>query len=216
MSYVLRHNLTGIALDHLLQIFNEHFPGLMPATSYLFHKSYGQYGEYEPHFYCHHCSNYIETKECGLAQCPLCQSAFDGNISLKTGSYFLVVILSSQIKEILENPNIHISRHTSTPGFICDIQCGVEYRKLKDSGEIGEDDISLLWNCDGIPVFKSSKCQIYPNIQTLLTPFVKELEELQTHSITWADGCTSKVHALICSSDFFYQLPGHFSETPSS
>ncbi|KAJ8355072.1 hypothetical protein AAFF_G00101560, partial [Aldrovandia affinis] len=208
MSYVLRHNLTGIALDHLLQIFNEHFPGLVPATSYLFHKSYGQYGEYEPHFYCHQCSNYIGTKYCGLVHCGLCQSAFDVNISLKNGSYFLVVNVSSQMKEILEKPNIQISRDVSTPGFISDIQCGGEYRKLKDSGEIGKNDISLLWNCDGIPVFKSSKCQIWPiqcqiielepadrknnicvpclwfgeskpNIQTLLIPFVKQLQELQ-------------------------------------
>lgn len=230
MSYVLRHNLTGIALDHLLQIFNEHFPGLVPATSYLFHKSYGQYGEYEPHFYCHHCCNYIGTKSCGLLHCGLCQSAFDVNISLKNGSYFLVVSLSSQIKEILEKPNIQIARDVSTPGFISDIQSGGEYRKLKERGEIAKDDISLLWNCDGIPVFKSSKCQIWPiqcqiielepadrknnicvpclwfgeskpNIQTLLNPFVKELQELETHGITWADGCTSKVHALICSAD---------------
>ncbi|KAI4897422.1 hypothetical protein NFI96_009343, partial [Prochilodus magdalenae] len=40
MSYVLRHNLTGVALQHLLNIFNEHFPGLMPATLYLFDKAY--------------------------------------------------------------------------------------------------------------------------------------------------------------------------------
>ncbi|XP_059358601.1 uncharacterized protein LOC132096933 [Carassius carassius] len=71
MAYVLRHNLTGIALDHLLRIFHELFPALIPATSYLFHKSYGQYGEYVPHFYCHQCSNYIGTKECGLTQCVL-------------------------------------------------------------------------------------------------------------------------------------------------
>lgn len=37
MSYILRHNLTGVALDFI-------------TTSYLFHKSFGQYGEYEAHF----------------------------------------------------------------------------------------------------------------------------------------------------------------------
>ncbi len=230
MSYILRHNLTGVAMDHLLQIFNEHFPGLVPATSYLFHKSFGQYGEYVRHFYCHHCSTYIGTKECGLGQCMLCQLAFDVNFSLKNGSYFLAASLSTQIKEILEKPKIKISGHAKIPGYISDIQCGREYRKFKDSGEIAEDDISLLWNCDGIPVFKSSKCQIWPiqcqiiewqpadqkknicvpclwfgeskpNIQTLLIPFVKELQELQTQGITWGKGHTSKVYALICSAD---------------
>ena len=85
MAYVLRHNLTAVALDHLLQIFNEHFPSLMPTSSYLFHKVYGQYGDYEPHFYCHHCSNYIGSKECGLTHCALCQSAFDVDSALKIG-----------------------------------------------------------------------------------------------------------------------------------
>ena len=230
MAYVLRHNLTGIALDHLLRIFHELFPELIPATSYLFHKSYGQYGEYVPHFYCHQCSNYIGTKDCGLTQCVLCEAEFDVDASLEKGSYFLVISLSLQIKEILENPNIKIQTHTSTPGLICDVQCGGEYRRLKDSGEIGDDDISLIWNTDGIPVFKSSRCQIWPiqcqiielhptdrknnicvpclwfgeskpNIQTLLVPFVKQLQELESHGITWGDGCISKVHALVCSAD---------------
>ena len=34
MSYVLRHNVTGVALEHLLNIVNEHFPGMVPVTTY--------------------------------------------------------------------------------------------------------------------------------------------------------------------------------------
>lgn len=58
MSYILRHNLTAVSLDHLLKIFNEHFPGMVPVTTYLFRKAYGQYGSFEPHFYCPTCENY--------------------------------------------------------------------------------------------------------------------------------------------------------------
>ncbi|KAK7881570.1 hypothetical protein WMY93_029979 [Mugilogobius chulae] len=35
MSYVLRHNVTGVALGHLLKIFNEHFPGMVPALEHI-------------------------------------------------------------------------------------------------------------------------------------------------------------------------------------
>ena len=72
-------------------------------------------------------------------------------------SQLITQLFSDQVADVLvvltdkKNPkyiDIHpkqsqISRHTSTPGFICEIQCG-EYRKLKDSGEIGEEDIRLL------------------------------------------------------------------------
>lgn len=48
MSYVLMHSLTGVAVQDLHIMFNEHFPGLVPATSYLFHKEYGQFFLYVP------------------------------------------------------------------------------------------------------------------------------------------------------------------------
>nr|XP_023646931.1 uncharacterized protein LOC111833182 isoform X1 [Paramormyrops kingsleyae] len=40
MSYVLRNNLTGKALTHLLELFNIMFPGLIPPSHYLFHKEF--------------------------------------------------------------------------------------------------------------------------------------------------------------------------------
>lgn len=39
MSYILRHNLTAVSVHHLLKIFNEHFPGMVPVTTYFFPKS---------------------------------------------------------------------------------------------------------------------------------------------------------------------------------
>lgn len=135
MSYVLRHNLTGVALEHLLKIFNEHFPGLVPETVNQFNKSYGEFGHYKPHFYCVSCCNNLGTRQ-------------------KNGSFFLVLSLSSQLKDILENPSLTLSRHTTAEKEVLnDIQCGAEYRKLRENGQLGDCDISLLWNCDGIPIF---------------------------------------------------------------
>ncbi|XP_058624866.1 uncharacterized protein LOC131536150 isoform X2 [Onychostoma macrolepis] len=233
MSFILRHNLTGTALEDLLKLFNEHFPGSVPATSYLFHKAYGQYGQYESHFYCFGCTNYIG-KVNGQTQCSICHMMFDADTNLKNGAYFLVLNLSSQIKDILENPKNTLDRKRSTNGIISDIHSGMEYEKLIRSGKISEEDVCLLWNCDGIPVFKSSNCQLWPiqcqiieldpkernnnicipciwfgdkkpNMTTLLTPFVDELQELEQNGIQWTDTQNqqhlSKVHALVCSSD---------------
>ncbi|XP_058498771.1 uncharacterized protein LOC131468485 isoform X2 [Solea solea] len=51
MSYVLRNNLTGKALTHLLELFNLMFPGLVPPSHYLFHKEFGSSSQSEVHFY---------------------------------------------------------------------------------------------------------------------------------------------------------------------
>ncbi|XP_056604162.1 uncharacterized protein LOC130420694 [Triplophysa dalaica] len=233
MSFILRHNLSGTALEDLLKLFNEHFPGTVPATSYLFHKAYGQFGQYESHFYCSGCTNYIG-KVNGQTQCSVCHMTFDADKNLKNGSYFLVLKLSGQIKDILESPKNTLERKMSTNGIINDINSGMEYEKLIRAGKIDKEDVSLLWNCDGIPVFKSSKSQLWPiqcqiieldpkerknnicipciwfgekkpNMATLLTPFVDELQELEQTGIKWTDTQneqhSSKVHALICSSD---------------
>ncbi|XP_063064685.1 uncharacterized protein LOC134456944 [Engraulis encrasicolus] len=236
MAYILRHNLTGVALEHLLQIFNVHFPGSVPATSYLFNKAYGRYGQYEPHFYCSGCTSYIgnATNQELIQECSICHMAFDADTNLKNGSYFIVLDLASQIKDILESPQTTVTKNVSANGVFTDIQSGLQYKKLIGTEDVGESHISLLWNTDGIPIFKSSKSQLWPiqcqiielnakdrknnvcvpclwfgevkpNMTTLLTPFVDQLLKLEEEGISWTDthNChhSSKVHALVCSSD---------------
>lgn len=124
MSYVLKHNCTGQALDHLLRMFNAHFPGLVPETRYLFHQAYGEYGHYEPHFYCSSCLNYLGDSKTSPSQCDICKTDFDADKNLKNGSFFLVMSLSSQLKDLLETQQLTL--HTKTRGSdeIYDIQNG--------------------------------------------------------------------------------------------
>lgn len=98
MAYILRHNLTGIALEHLLKMFNEHFPGSMPATSYLFHKAYGQYGQYESHFYCSGCTSYIG-KGNDQTQCTICNMPFDDDTNLKELQEFQMLIMAYSMSD---------------------------------------------------------------------------------------------------------------------
>ncbi len=140
MSYVLRHNLTGVSLEHLLKIFNEHFPGMVPVTTYLFRKAYGQYGKYEPHFYCPACGNYLGRNNTSELQCGACYTVADSDSCLKSGCFFLVLHLASQIKTLLEQKQTSLRKDLLSADVISDIQCGEEYHKLKQS---------LIWNCDG-------------------------------------------------------------------
>lgn len=70
--------------------------------------------------------------------------------------------MSSQVKTLLEQKHTSLKRDGPEADTISDIQFSDEYQKLKESGAMGKDDISLIWNFDGIPVFNSSKYQIWP------------------------------------------------------
>lgn len=111
-------------------------------------------------FYCSECTDYIGKGD-GLTECSVCQTPFDRDTSLRNGSYFLVLSLTLQLKDILENPQTSLAKSLCTMA-VTDIQSGREYQKLIQSGDMGKDDISLIWNCDGISVFRSSKCQLWP------------------------------------------------------
>ena len=68
---------------------------------------------------------------------------------------------SCQVKDIIESPNLHLSSEiAANEGVLDEIHCGVEFRKLRETGQLGENAVSLLWNCDGIPIFKSLKSQV--------------------------------------------------------
>ncbi|XP_038148166.1 uncharacterized protein LOC119788091 isoform X2 [Cyprinodon tularosa] len=80
MSYVLRHNLTGKAVTHLLEMFNLMFPGLIPPSpSYLFHKEFKGSSQSEIHFYCEKCLAYLGNSAHCNSQCTHCNKAFDAN-----------------------------------------------------------------------------------------------------------------------------------------
>lgn len=216
MSYVLRNNLTGKALTHLLEMFNLMFPGLIPPSHYLFHKEFGGCSLSEVHFYCEKCRAYLGISAHCPSHCTFCNTEFDAIRSLKNGFFFLVIPLHTQIKQLLQEHDVSLTEKNRSIGVLTDIQSGEEYQKLCDSGVIGEDDLTLIWNCDGAPVFKSSKCSIWPiqcqiielepevrkrhilmsaiwfgpakpSMMTLLTPFVKEASILETEGIAWQD-----------------------------
>ena len=81
MSYVLRNNLTGKALTHLLELFNLMFPGLIPPSHYLFHKEFGSSSQSEVHFYCEKCLAYLGISADCPSHCTLCNTVFDANTS---------------------------------------------------------------------------------------------------------------------------------------
>ena len=83
--------------------------------------------------------------------------------SLQEGHFFIHMPLKDQLKDILENQGMHdlcFCADAGTKHVINDICDGTLYQTLKNNCK--EDFLSLTFNCDGVPVFQSSKFSIWP------------------------------------------------------
>lgn len=117
----------------------------------------------------------------------------------------------------LENGKAHrcLSQPSkSSVSLICDVTDGLCHRELSQKQNLGPQDLTLIWNTDGVPVFKSSKSQLWPlqftiaeippdvrhkyvlvcgvwygpdklDMNTFLKPFSKDLSELEKHGFEW-------------------------------
>ncbi|XP_071785542.1 uncharacterized protein [Asterias amurensis] len=167
LTYAVKHHISGVALQDLIDLINMHCPNSLPTSKYLFGNSFTGYkGVTEFHFYCS-CQVYLGSDDSCPDHCQHCNKAFDKDTSLKNGNFFMVMPLFSQLKHVMETDGLGsllMNRvHTTDGNNICDIQDGAMYRKLVDDGLLSDNkNISLLWNTDGVPIFKSSKFSIWP------------------------------------------------------
>ena len=73
------------------------------------------------------------------------------NKGVKSFSYFIVLPLEQQIREILET--VDLLQNTQSQ-HISDITTGTRYKQSR--ARLNTNDITLSVNSDGIPIFKSS------------------------------------------------------------
>ena len=69
------------------------------------------------------------------------------------------LLCDDKVKKYLTNHNINRIR---TTGTISDTTSGLLYRELVEKHNFSNNDLSLTWNTDGIPVFESSRYSIWP------------------------------------------------------
>ncbi|XP_029912603.1 uncharacterized protein LOC115362701 [Myripristis murdjan] len=218
MLFALRHHLTGAALSDLLGLINLLIPNLVPASKYLFKKFFG-----DPtlssvyHYYCEACQNYIG-KNPDDQLCSHCGTPFNTKTNAKKGNFFLSIPLKDLLKDTLENHGTDLTPKTVRHAHdnITDLMDGKMYQKMLKHGKLAEDDLTLLWNCDGVPVFNSSNYSIWPlqftinelpciqrkenvmvsglwfgpekpRMDTFLKPFVDECCDLAQNPFEWKD-----------------------------
>ena len=90
--------------------------------------------------------------------------------SVKDLSYFLHISISSQIRALFSRKKFltaikhRFQRRKQHGSHYEDIYDGSIYKKLMTPGSIlsNSNNLSLTWNIDGVPLFKSSKYSLWP------------------------------------------------------
>ena len=223
MAFVLRHKLNAAALQDLLTLVNLIAPGSVPASTYFLDKLFcAEKCNAVLHYYCANssCMHYFGPTVPDV--CATCGKCYHGCSDLCGDSYMLVLPLEQQLRDILQSCDykpIACTGSTSSRQWpMRDVIDGIAYGHVRK----GESDITLQFNCDGAPVFTSSKFSIWPLVCTInelspavrnsnailhtiwfgrdkpqpnayLQPFVLEMNSLHNEGFTWFSQCNNTV-----------------------
>jgi hypothetical protein len=166
ISFLLRHQLSGLAMRDLIDLLNAMVPGCLPKTKYYIDKLLNVSHAIICHIYCKVCLGYIGLYTKGAVQtvCGGCTNVVNYDVHLKTGCFFVMLPLELQLRELLERSEIQDALFCNRgldDGLFKDVCDGLSYRKHPDL-QPGTNNISTVWNTDGVPVFESSNYSIWP------------------------------------------------------
>ena len=211
--FALRYALPQQAIGHLLQLINVllPLPSYLPRSYHSFRKAFRDSEKSVKTVLCCSSCKHVINSRASKSNCNFCGNLVNDTLTLENGTFFVTVSLGDQIKHILESTTSELRRNASTDQSMTDVQDSVLYKScnINDS-----NDLTLTWNTDGVPLFKSSlrsfwpvRCMINelpyeisrkhmiisslwfgagkPNIHAQMTLFVDDIKELNTTGITW-------------------------------
>ena len=157
-TFALRHALPQLAIGHLLQLINILLPvpSYLPRTYHSFRKAFNESDMSVKTVMCCSnvkCRNLVMSPD--LVYCEFCNTEINNTAALQSGTFFLSLSLADQIRNVLETnrPSTELHRSSSVDNSISDIQDGTLYKGCNIDSST---DISLVWNTDGVPLFKCS------------------------------------------------------------
>ncbi|CAN8023538.1 unnamed protein product [Ixodes persulcatus] len=171
MTFVTSENLTWSGLDKLLLMINR-ICGMevLPRTKYLFRKLLAsKLKRSTDYYYCEFCEGFLPTPEDGTSTiiCTTCQKRTPISELRSKGNFFTILDVSDQVRQVVSKTSdelySNLERLNSNPeDTMSDITDGRVYRKMKASGALQWGDLTMTFNTDGSPIFKSSKASVWP------------------------------------------------------
>ena len=170
MAFVLGNNLSGAAVGNLLRLLAALLPAdsRLPKTRYLFDKHFNPFKDgVQFKLYCPIC-NAILTGIDEL-QCTLCSVLYEKDVLLRDGNFFIYLPLEKQIRDLFTkcgdtlNLAYRFTRNKISSSAIEDIFDGQMYKSMVGGLLMTDPNaLSVAFNCDGVPIFKSSNFGIWP------------------------------------------------------
>ena len=162
LSLLLRFNMSGVLFSKILSLIVLHCPkpNFCVKTIYKFKKILKNIDT--PIIKLYYCSICFNKQDSNSEECKNCNT--------KTAiSYFMEIPLIEQLENFYKRPGFkEMLNHRFTRVKIAednyeDIYDGSIYRELVDDGFMSnQNNITLTWNMDGVPLYKSSKLSIWP------------------------------------------------------
>lgn len=204
LAQALRYGFSDSALASNLDVIDCHLPHDVHSSKYQFLKNFPNPRTVK-YYFCLKCCLLLYFEGTNTVICQTCSQEFSKQSLDKIGHYFLYLPIKEQLMDFCNSKYYKELRKIDED--ISDVINGKYYQQLKKNNIIGENDISIQWNTDGIKTFNSSRpsiwailiqinelpyrlrknhiicCSIWfvskkPPMNIFLRPFVEELIEL--------------------------------------
>lgn len=165
LCFIFRHHLSHTAVNDLLDLLSLLCPGCLPATKFLLTKGLLLENNLERHLFCSVCFAYVTKYDvCShtVEKCPYCDTPFNSDDSIKNGYFFLYMPIEKQLQALLAKYDFVKKSDAMQSNDLNSVLHGNVVKSNLFEGNVSDNDITLLWNVDGAPVFSSSKRSIWP------------------------------------------------------
>ena len=159
LTLSLRHSYTNIQLENTIHAIDYFSEDVQFKSKYRFLKNFKEL-KYIECYYCPECPANLNFEESvNRTECQICEKIYKKKQLKEEGFFFYYLPLKDQLIEILNTPLFLSFRKQCDEN---DIINGTAYKDLLKKNVIGVNDITIIWNTDGVSLFKSTHRGITP------------------------------------------------------
>lgn len=181
LAYIVAAGLSWTQIEGLLILLNQLLgESVFPQTKCTFRKIWkSKMQGVKLCYFCGVCHRYLSDSvnvcRTALLKCT-CPGATEKKVQniISAGHFFIIFDLRQQLTDLLKRIGDalyrNLKQYTYSPGSYSDLTDGNLYRSIRHKLKMRWSDITVTFNADGAPVFKSSKSSVWP-----LQFFINEL-----------------------------------------